>query len=415
MSHEMLMYRSALLFASPLLAGYTLMRAARDRNGRYLLQRLGFRFPRLEQPIWLHCASVGEVMAVHPLLVYTLVENPDLPIVVTTNTVTGERVLHNLTADTVNHAFLPLDFNTSIYRFLRCINPRSALILETELWPALYMACQSIGIPLVVINGRLSDRTLRAPAFVRRLYAQLLRSITAVLARSDADAQNFQLLGAPEARIKALGNLKFAHCPSKVETLTDPVGRPYWLAASTHDDEELRLARLWKDLGGTEYVLVIAPRHPERGAAISKGLTSDGWRVAVRSRNEQVGGDTQIYLADTLGEMPAFMNHARFVFLGGSLIERGGHNVLEPARLGKTVIVGPYMHNFAEETHALLKARGLIMVRNDEELSIAVDELLANHRLCDETGARAKAFMHQKSDIAQTYYEELQKLGVFGA
>ena len=416
MIKELLPYRAALTVASPLFIGYTLWRAARDGGADYLWQRLGRHLPDITQPVWMHCASVGEVNAALPLLGALRARHPETPLLVTTNTPTGRAVAVQEMGADITHAYLPLDFNFSVARFLRTVRPRCLVVMETELWPNLYQQCATLDIPLILINARLSERTLRAPALLRRAYAHALGQVAAILARSDADASKFRRLGAPMGRLVIVGNIKFAATgptpaqSSQALSTHDPVGRPYWLAASTHPHEELHLARIWRRLPATSELLVIAPRHPERRHAILKELAPLGFEIAVRSRGDAVKPTTRIYLADTLGELQSLMKHAVFVFMGGSLIPRGGHNILEPARLAKAVLVGRHMDNFAEETHSLLAAEGLLMAKDDRELGFALERLLTDAELRKALGQRAAAFMRGHEHVLETYLERLEPL-----
>jgi 3-deoxy-D-manno-octulosonic-acid transferase len=357
---------------------------------------------------------VGEVIAAGPLLGLITKGYPQLPVIVTTNTPTGRDVLRKQWGHSILHAFLPLDYSGPVSRFMDRTQPRCALIFETELWPNLFSHCHRLGVPTVIVNARLSERTMSAPALMRRIYRRGLKNVLAVLARSEADRERFLALGASPEQVTTVGNIKFAHSvDSVVRTAVDPVGRRYWLAASTHQDEELRIARMWKKIADQDCLLVIAPRHPDRREAILRQLESLQLDIAVRSRHEAITAQTQVYLADTLGEMPAFMSHAEFVFLGGSLIEHGGQNILEPARLGKAVIVGPHMDNFAEETRILLVREGIIMVHDEEELQHKISQLRKNSEWREELGKAARKVVAQRSNIAQTYFTCLQDLGVF--
>jgi 3-deoxy-D-manno-octulosonic-acid transferase len=407
----LLPYRAALWITSPLLLGYTLRRAARDGGALYLRQRLGAQMPELDAPLWIHCASVGEVNAALPLLKAIRARHPRLALLVTTNTPTGRATLLSRMNHEVTHSFLPLDFGFSISRFLQRLRPRCGLVMETELWPNLYEQCAASGIPLVLVNARLSERTLKAPAPMRAAYRHALSKVTAILAKSNADAGRFLSLGAPRERVETLGNIKFAApTPNTPRAWPDLVGRPYWLAASTHHDEELRIARIWRHLSGNGQVLVIAPRHPERRVAILKQLRPLGLATAVRSRGDAVTSHTRVYLADTVGELDALMAHATLVFMGGSMVRRGGHNILEPARLGKAILVGPHMDNFADEARALLATEAIFMVQDDRELGYALERLQADADLRAALGRRAASFMTQQADIAQVYVQRLEPL-----
>ncbi len=411
----MKLYRMVFYLALPFLVIYTSARAAQDGGTRYLRQRLGMRLPSLQNPLWIHCASVGEVLAVAPLLELIMRKHTEIAIVVTTNTSTGARVLRHNFGDRITHAYLPLDFRGGVRRFLQQVNPRCALIFETEIWPELFHQCDMFKLPLFIVNGRLSKRTLQAPGFVRALYAETLNRVVGILARSKEDARSFKSLGAQQDRVIMLGNLKFARPDNWTpERLVNPIGRAYWLAASTHADEEVRVAQTWKKVHSGDHLLVIAPRYPRRGIGIARKLTALGWQVSLRSRNDPITTATQIYVVDTLGEMPAFMQHAQFVFMGGSLVNRGGHNILEPAQLGKAVVIGPYTSNFNAEVQALVEHDAILEVQDEEILADTIKTLLANENLRVLIGARAKALTHASAGMAHLYLHALEELQVFG-
>ncbi|MFA9460564.1 3-deoxy-D-manno-octulosonic acid transferase [Thiohalorhabdus methylotrophus] len=383
--------------------GYTLWRANRDGGGRYFRQRLGRDAPEGPFDYWLHCASVGEVRAAAPL-VRALAEGT-ASLLVSTATPTGADAAEKAFPEGVVHAYLPLDLPGGVRRFLDQACPRQALVVETELWPNLFAACERRGIPLTIVNGRLSPRTMEAPAWLRRAYRTALRSVAECLARSEEDAERFRGLGMPDQRIRVLGNLKFAQMAdlqreAEVDRLLE---RPYVLAGSTREGEEAMLSRLWKRVGDAERLLVIAPRHPERREAILRELAEVTEKVAVRSRGEPVARDTEVYLADTLGELTGFMAHADLVFLGGSLVPKGGHNLLEPAALGKLVVVGPYMENFAEETRLLLEGGGAVQVADEAELEVALDRLLASPEARERIGGAARATVTANSGVLADY------------
>jgi 3-deoxy-D-manno-octulosonic-acid transferase len=409
-------YRVLFYLALPALVVYTCARALQDGGYRYFWQRLGLQLPSAQNPLWLHCASVGEVISAGPLLELIIKSHGEIAIVVTTNTPTGARVLTKNFGDKLTHVYLPLDFRGGIRRFLKHVNPRCALIFETELWPELFHQCHTLNLPLFILNGRLSKRTLQAPAFVRALYAQTLNHVEGILARSDEDKDGFIALGAHPDRVITLGNMKFARPENwSPERLADPIGRTYWLAASTHEDEEMRVAQTWKKVRSNDQLLVIAPRYPKRGTSVSKQLTAMGWQVSLRSRNEPITAATQIYVADTIGEMPAFMQHAQFVFMGGSLINRGGHNILEPAQFGKAVVVGPYISNFSAEVQALVEHDAILEVQDEEVLADTIKTLLANEQLRTLIGVRAEAFTRANAGMAHIYLLALEELKAFSA
>lgn len=399
-------YRLASLVLAPSVAAYTLVRAVRDGGTEYLAGRYGYLQRTSVDPVWVHCASVGEVAAAIPLL-HELAKHGTGPLLVTTVTPTGHtRARQQAPADT-RIAYLPVDRPRPVRRFLDRVRPRAALILETELWPNLFSALAERGVPIVLVNARLSERSLQAPAWWRRSAVWCLSHTNRILARSDADRGHFIALGAEPSWVDTVGNLKLA-APAGAASAPIDLGPPFVLAASTHDDEELQLARAWRAAGTHDHLLAIAPRHPARGAAIARTLGRQGFAVRRRSLGEPVGGCGTIYLADTLGELAGLMAGARVVVMGGSLIPRGGHNVLEPARAGRAIVTGPHMHNFADESERLEAAGGLIRVTDATALVATVVALLADPERRAAMGQRASALLSAEADMAARYRAALE-------
>ncbi len=402
-------YRALIATLSPLLAGATLWQAVQAGDSRMARQRLGLGLPRrTDRPVWLHMSSVGEVNAAKPLVAALRRRRPDLPILVSTFTPTGAATALQLFGPGIEHVYLPLDFRHAVQRFLRSIRPRCALIMETEIWPQLFHQCRADGIPLLIINGRISKRTLDRPGWIRRFLAEALRNADRILARSETDAQRFIALGAAADRVEVIDNIKFAR-PAAGAGAPAPIllPRPYVVAASTHDDEELRLSRAWlsSHLGDTR-LLVIVPRHPKRKTAIVQQLRPIiGDRLAVRSDNDRVSADTRVYLADTFGELTGFIAGSELVFIGGSLAPRGGQNIIEAARLGKVALFGPHMEHFADERVLLLAHEAAIEVADAEELIKQIAGLLADPERLEAIGRRARLAVDAKGDVAERYLD----------
>ena len=393
----------------PLMLLHSLKMTLRHKSLRYLLQRMGFAYPRFRQPpLWMHCASVGEVNTALPLLRLLAEQYPAIPLLVTTSTITGAAMLQKQRPDNVTHSYLPVDTLGSVNLFLHLTQPRLALIMETEIWPLLYKTCAKHKIPMSIINARLSHRTTNAGNWVKALYKESLQSVQHILARSDTDAERYINLGASAQNCETIGNLKFAGNVDEdtIATLDNFTRRPYILAASTHDDEEWQLAKLWVERD-FKPLLVIAPRHPERGRKIVRQMKNLNFPVPLRSKQQAIDDHTRIYIADTLGELPSLLSHAQLVFMGGSLIPHGGQNLLEPARLGKAILIGPHSHNFEAEVNLLLQHHACVQVEDVEQLGDEISRLLLQPDQAVELAQNAKQLMSQQQDIAQRYLDKL--------
>ncbi|VAX13137.1 Lipid A biosynthesis lauroyl acyltransferase [hydrothermal vent metagenome] len=402
---------SRLLFALTLPAmAYTGWMAWRFKDKQYLLQRLGLSFKhQTRQAIWVHAASVGEVNAVLPLIKLMLEKNPALSIILTTTTPSGQATARTKMPAAVNCNYLPLDWWRVVTHFLDCIKPSCALIVETEIWPNLYEACFQAGVPLTVINGRLSSRTLNTRPWIRALYCKAMENTYAVLARSEKDAQGFASLSVPKERIKVIGNIKFS---AVMEKSISPIhlGRPYVLAASTRETEEIYIARQWLKQKRNDRLLVIVPRHPMRLNDILRDLTALTAHISIRSKNESVTAETKIYIADTFGELPAFIAGSDFVIMGGAFSKNGGQNILEVAQQGKAVIFGPYMNNFRDEANLFLQQQAGVCAKNEDELGALIQKWLDDKEKPRQFGKHGLTLSHENSAIAQKYLLEIDTL-----
>ncbi|SCZ51926.1 3-deoxy-D-manno-octulosonic acid transferase [Thiohalomonas denitrificans] len=403
---DWLRYRVLITALMPLLGAYTAWQALQNRDGRYRRERFGRYRPGKPADLWLHAASVGEVHAAAPLVKHLSLRYPDQQLLVTTVTPSGARAVRDRLPASVRHAYLPLDRPRAVSAFLRRFRPRCGLIMETELWPCLFKACSDAGTPLAIVNGRLSPRTLGAAAWVRRLYARSLARTACVLARSDSDRLNYIRLGARRETTRSVGNIKFAVLEPDRPVAPIELGRPYAVAASTRDGEEKMVVRAWRAAGRDDHLLVIVPRHPKRLSAILRDLK--GLRLAVRSRDEAVSGETEIYIADTFGELGHFIAGAVLVFMGGSLVPKGGQNLLEPAALGKAVIVGPHMENFQSETALLKEQAAICQIASEGELAGAFRRFLQEPAIRESMGEAARRTVQERCDIAERYLDELE-------
>ncbi len=390
---------------------YTLKIARRYSDKRYLKQRLGWSLPLLNRkPIWIHCASVGEVNTFLPLLKLLNKNYPEEEFLITTNTPTGASIVESHQLENTKHCYLPYDSFAAISRFLNYVQPKLALIMETEIWPQLYKQCKNKKIPISIINGRLSVKTLNANNWIKKLYKAALKNTDKIFVRSEQDKNNFIKLGADKKNIEVIGNLKFSNEASKeIKTLDNFTRRSYVLAASTHDDEEYQLAKMWKNINNQGKLLVIAPRHPDRSESILQKIKALNLNIAVRSKRDEITEQTDLYLADTLGELKSFMKNAEIVFMAGSLIPHGGQNLLEPAQLSRAIVVGPYVHNFQNEVDQFKNQCACIQVSDLENLARVMESLLVDADERDRLGVAAKQFMDKQVNTAELYMEKIKQ------
>ncbi len=349
--------------------------------------------PKMQRPegklIWLHGASVGESISMLPLIQKILDTYPDAHVMVTTGTVTSADVMSKRLPERAFHQFIPIDNPFFTTRFIKHWQPNVALWFESELWPAMLSSIKRKNIPLILINGRISNKSFKRWQQFDFICKELLSCFTFCLGQSEEDAYRLQVLGAPNSI--CLGNLKYAGLPlpideKKRDEITKQIGkRTFWLASSTHNDEELRIAKVHKRLKEKfpDLLTLIAPRHPQRGAEIKEAIEKIGLKASLRSENEKITGTTDIYIANTIGEMGIWYDIAKLVFIGGSLIPHGGQNFIEPSRVRDAVVVGPHMHNFTDAMNRAKKADAIIQVTDTEELQDVVAQLLENKDLLD--------------------------------
>ena len=387
--------------AAPLVALFLFWKGLRDRAyWERFEERFGFGRSRLSAPgIWIHAVSVGEVVAASPLIAALRRDYPAMPIVVTTVTPTGAQRLRDLFGDEVLHSYAPYDTIGSVRRFFDRMQPRLAIIMETELWPNLWAACGARGIPLVLANARISPRSVRRYRRFISLFERALSNGVVIAAQSEVDAERFVSLGANPARTLVTGNLKadLVFPPEVAEAgeafRRNHIGaRPVWIAASTHAGEEEAALQAHKTVLALapDALLLLVPRHPGRFDAVAELLASGGVEFGRRSRGNTPAPGQPVFLVDSLGELPMFYAAADVAFVGGSLVPIGGHNLLEPAALAKPVLAGP--HNFnAADIAALMQSSGALQVIEDAAgLGDAVAVLLADPKLRRDLGVRAR-------------------------
>lgn len=378
--------------------------ALKYRQPDYLRQRAGFHPPCHHNPsIWVHAASVGEVEMIKSLLESL---NQEYSILVTTFTITGFQHAQRILPENVSVRALPIDLLPISYLFIRRHHFKLALIAETELWPETLYQTARRQIPLLQINARLSQKTLNTANWSQQILRTTLGYFDRYLTRNAEDQANLLSMGAEADKISIVGNLKYAHS-DPVTGYVRPVERPYILFASTHDPEEKMFAEICKALQLRQLV-VIAPRHPQRAGEILKSLQQLDLRISQRSTNQAVTDKTQIYLADTLGELKTFMAFAELVIMGGSFNDTGGHNVLEPARLGKAIITGPSDQNIFQDIAMLAQHQAIIQVQDTQQLKQIIHSLITHPASRDELSNNARQVMQTQNHILQNYLKRIQ-------
>jgi 3-deoxy-D-manno-octulosonic-acid transferase len=362
----------------------------RARRGKEDPFRMGERFgyaslPRPEGTlVWLHAASVGEAQSVLTLVRALLAQHAFLSVLITTGTVTSAALIAQQHLPRAVHQFLPVDTLAAVRRFLNHWQPDMALWVESEFWPQLLWQMQEQRIPTLLINARISQRTFEGWKRWPRTIHSLLQNFTSIYAGSAEDAARLRALGAGDVR--EAGNLKYDAAPLPVDSkLLDELRRQMndrrvMVAASTHANEEHYIAHTHAHVAQQfpSLLSVIVPRHATRGDAIAADLRAQGFILSQRSKGEVITPDTQLYLADSMGELGSFYSIADLVFMGGSLIAHGGQNPLEAARFGKALLTGPHTHNFASIIAAFTAANAIEIVADKDALAHAIARLLAD-------------------------------------
>lgn len=412
-------YQAVGLLGAPFIRRHLRQRSAQGKEDAARLgERLGQTVaPRPQGPlIWMHAASVGESMSVLPLIERIRVDWPEFKFLITTGTLTSANLLADRLPPGALHQYVPVDVRGPVRRFLDHWQPDAALWVESEFWPNLILETQRRRIPRALVNGRISPRSHAGWQRLPSVIGRMLAGFEFCLAQSPEDAERLIEFGAP--RVSCPGNLKFAAPPlpadegELAEFARNWGERPRWLAASTHEGEEgaagdvhIRLAEAFQDI-----LTVIAPRHPERGPAIAGYLRDRGFDVALRSEGDDVDPETEIYVADTLGELGLWYRLCNVVFVGGSLVPHGGQNPLEPARLGCAIIHGPNVSNFSPICDELAEAGAARAVVQEEDLAGVVQELLENEEARTQLSVAAEAYGRSQSESLDRIFAALRPL-----
>jgi tetraacyldisaccharide 4'-kinase len=418
--------------ALPFVLLYFLHRARADRNyrGRFR-ERLGF-LPRsfhrtAAGAVWLHAVSVGEVISSLELVRRLRAACPWAPVYVSCATVAGRRLAEEKLAGLAAGVFYaPLDYRFPVRRVLGRLRPAAVVVMETEIWPNLYREARRAGAALVVINGRISDRTIARYRRLRWFFGPVLGQADAILAQSEDDYERYLALGAPPLGLACGGNLKFDFQPPSEEPpaeiaafLERAAGGRVWIAASTMPpawegdvDEDDAVIAAYAALAPRhpDLLLILVPRRPERFPAAAEKLARAGLPFVRRSALGGGGAGARVLLLDSIGELSRLFGRADVVFMGGSLASRGGHNILEPAYFGCPIVVGPHMENFRAIARAFLAAGAMVEIRSAAELAPAVERLLGDDALRAELGARARAAAGHERGATDRAVREITRL-----
>jgi 3-deoxy-D-manno-octulosonic-acid transferase len=418
------LYTALFYLGLPLVAIRLWLRA---RKAPAYAKRIGERFscsmPTLQPGgIWVHAVSVGESIAAAPMIRALLQRYPQLPITVTCMTPTGSERIQALFANEprIQHCYLPYDLPCAAARFLDRVQPKLAVIMETELWPNHIHQCAKRGIPVALANGRLSQRSAKGYGRFSKLTAPMLAEMSLFAVQTEAEAQRFRDLGARPETIEVTGSIKFDLTidPQLLQRAADlraqwqALERPVWIAASTHEGEDEVVLDAHRRLlaNHPDALLILVPRHPERFNSVFDLCQREGFATVRRSTGAHVDAQTSVLLGDTMGELLFLYALADSAFVGGSLVANGGHNLLEPAALAKPVISGPHLFNFLDIAAQLREAGALAEVDDAEGLAVEVQRLFELPRDAQRMAEAGLAVMRRNQGALQRLLESLGRL-----
>lgn len=410
------LYTLAIHLLLPWAVLHLLWRARRQKDYlRHWGERFGVYRPRPPEPvIWIHAVSVGETRAAQPLVASLRERYPDHRILITHMTPTGRATSKALFGDKVERVYLPYDTPWAVRAFLRHFKPVLGLVMETELWPNLVAACRNTDVPLLLVNARLSEKSAARYARFPMLTRTALRQLSAIAAIGTEDAQRLNRLGAPEVAV--FGNMKF-----DIEPPLEQLGigaefrrrigdRPVFLCASTREGEEALILDAWMKVSvrGTA-LLVIVPRHPQRFEEVAQLVEARGLKLQRRSDNQPVAAATQVWLGDSMGELFAYYAAADVAFVGGSLLDFGSQNLIEPCTVGVPVLIGPSTFNFAAAARNALDAGAARQCADVAALAAAAQELLGDAQARQRMGAAGRAFTALHRGATQRTLQLIEK------
>ena len=378
--------------------------------------RLGY-VPRMTgRVVWVHAVSVGETIAAGPLVRQLLARDPRTRVLMTAMTDTGQAQARKMFGDQVSYAYAPYDTPGALRRFLKRVNPAVLVIMETEIWPNMIVQCHRRDVPSILVNARLSERSARGYEKVRALVAPVMDSLTWIAAQAESDARRFRRIGVSASRVEVTGSVKFdveipAATRSAASELRASLGeRPVWIAGSTHQGEDAILLAAHRKLLAQypSALLILVPRHPERFDAVAELSCAEGFAVARRSR-EASSEKTEVYLGDAMGELMMLYGAADVAFVGGSLVERGGHNPLEPAAWGLPVLSGKNVFNFETIYEQFRAHDGVRFVQGEEELANTLAQLFSDPSQAQALGQRAQAVVNRNRGALERVVEGIAR------
>ena len=417
-----LLYTLLLHLALPLIALRLALRARKaPAYARRINERFSLGLPAMKPGgIWVHAVSVGESIAAAPMIRAFQARYPELPITVTCMTPTGSERIQALFGESVQHCYLPYDLPWAAARFLDRVQPRLAVVMETELWPNHIHQCAKRNIPVALANARLSERSARGYARFGKLTAPMLGELSLIAVQTQTEAQRFLDLGARPGCVEVTGSIKFdlkidAGLLQRADALRQQwqaTTRPVWIAASTHAGEDEIVLAAHRQLLKTQpdALLILVPRHPERFNSVHELCISERLTTRRRSTAEAVQASDQVLLGDTMGELLFLYALADIAFVGGSLVANGGHNLLEPAALGKPVLSGPHLFNFLEIAAQLREAGAMSEVENAMQLADKVAALLNEPSEMQHMSQAGLSVLKANQGALERLLEGLQRL-----
>lgn len=415
-----LLYSILFYLALPFITFRLLYRARKaPEYKKRMKERFGLGLKHLQPGgIWVHAVSVGETIAAAPMINALLKYYPELPVTVTCMTPTGSKQIQQLFGSRVQHCYMPYDAACIAKHFIKKLQPKLFIIMETELWPNHCFYCHQMNIPVILANARLSERSAKRYAKLPHIVKPMLSSLSWIATQSEVEAERFITLGAQPDRVSVIGSIKFdininqtlIDDAVQLRQVWQTVKRPTWIAASTHEGEDEVILEVHRQLliQFPETLLILVPRHPERFDTVVK-LSEQHFKTIRRSKRMAITKDTQVLVGDTMGELLFLYALADVAFVGGSLVEHGGHNLLEPVALNKPVVAGPHLFNFQEISNQLVDEQALIIVNSAQELFLQLKRLMDKKEVISQMIQGGEKVMQRNQGALQLLLEGVNK------